>query len=106
MIAGGEGVAVVLPALEFGVSEVIRVLEEQPEGLGEPVVLLDKGLVVDLFQEGRACFVLGRGGDEERAGFEVEALLVGQHVVPDPAAAAEGFLEQLLLLGRGVDADF
>ena len=78
----------------------LRVFEELAEGLRQPVVLLDKGLVVDLRQEGRALLVLGRGGDEVGPRLPVEPLLVSEHLVPEVAAAAKGFFKQLRL-GRG-----
>ena len=103
VVAGGEGVPAVLPALEGGMTEVLRAPEELAEGLGQPVVLLDEGLVVYLPQKGSAVFVLGRGGDEMRPGLAVKALLVGEHPVPDVPAAAEGLFKQLRLLRRRVE---
>ena len=105
MIAGGEGIPVTLFPLEFGVSEVLRVFEERPKRLGELVVLLDEGLVVYLLQKGRSRFVFCRCGDEERAGFAVESLLVGEHLVPDIAAAAKGLFKELRLLRGGIKPD-
>ena len=48
-LANSEGVLVVLLALESGVSERLRVLEEHPKGLGKLVVLLNEGLVCNEF---------------------------------------------------------
>ena len=105
VVAGGKGIPVVLFALELGIAERFGVAEEIPKGLRQLVVFLGEGLVVDLFEEGRTLFVFRRGGNEVRVGLEVKAFVVCQHLVPDVAAAAEGFLKQFFLLGRGIEGD-
>ena len=105
MVAGGEGIPVSLLALEIGMTKVFGVLEEHPKRLGELVVLLNQGLIVDLLQERRSGLVLGRSGNEKSPGFVVEPLLIGQHPVPDVSAAAEGLFKQLRLFRSGIEAD-
>lgn len=39
-------------------------------------------------------------------GFRVKPLLVGEHLIPDKAAAAEGFFKKLRLLRGGIEPDF
>ena len=48
-------------------------------------------------RKGDLLFVLGRGGDEVLVSLQIKPLLVGQHVIPNVAAAAKGFLKQLRL---------
>ncbi len=105
MVAGGEGIPVILPAFEIGIAERLRVFEEHPERLGELVVLLDQRLVIHLPQEGGLIFVLGRGGDEMGPGFQIKPLLVCQHPVPDVTAAAEGLFKELRLGRVGIEPD-
>ncbi len=49
VIAGGEGVAIVLLAFEAGTAEGFRVFEKDLKRLAEFPVLLDEGLIVYLF---------------------------------------------------------
>ena len=102
MVAGREGVPVVLFPFEMGVSKGLRIFEEHAKGLGELVVLLNEGLIIDLFQKRRLFFVLRRRRNKVGVRLGVEALLVCQHLVPDVAAASEGFFKQLRLLRRGL----
>lgn len=97
MIAGREGIPVVLFALESGMPEMLRVLEKYPKRLRQLIVLLDKRLIVDLFQKRRASLVFRRCRDEERACFDVKPLLIRQHLIPDVPAAAKGLFKQLRL---------
>ena len=69
-------------------------------------MLLDQRLIVYLFQERRSLFIFGRGGDEVLIRFQIEPLLVSQHMVPDVPAAAEGVFKQLRLGLGGVEPDF
>ena len=106
VVAGGKGIPVVFFSFEFGVPEALRILKEHAERLGELVVLLRQRLIIDFPQKRGAVFVLGRGRDEVLIGFQIESLLVGQHLVPNVPAAAEGLFEQLPLGLVGVEPDF
>ena len=104
MVAGGEGITVGFFLLESGIPEMVRTFEEQPKRLGQPVVLLNQGLIVHLGEKGGLLLVLGRGGDKVFAGLQVKPLLVGQHMVPDVPAAAEGVFKQGGLGRIGVES--
>ena len=41
-----------------------------------------------------------------RVGFRVKPMLVGEHLIPDKAATAEGFFKKLRLLRSRVEPDF
>ena len=60
-------------------------------------MLLNQRLIVYLGEERGLLFIFGWGGDEMDVGFHIKSLLIGQHPVPDIAAAAEGFFKQLRL---------
>ena len=83
---------------------MVRAFEKQPKRLGEPIVLLNQGLVVYLSEEGGFFFIFGRGGDKVLVGLQVKPLLVGQHMVPDVPAAAEGLFKQFHLGLVGIEA--
>ena len=106
VITGGERIPVSLFLFEVGIAKMRWVFEEYPECLRELVMLLNQRLIVYLFQKGRFLFVFGRGGDKVLVSFQVEPLLVGQHMVPDVTATAESVLEQFRLGLVGVKPDF
>ena len=99
-------IPVIFLSLEVRIAEVPRVLEEHSKRLGQLVVLLDECLIIYFPQEEGSVFVLGRGWNEMRSRLGVEPLLIHQHLVPDVAAAAEGFFKQFLLGLVGVELDF
>ena len=104
MVAGGKGIAVIFFSFKVGVTEGVGVFEEDAERLGEFIVFLDQGLVIDFSEDGGGVFVFSGGRDEVVTGFQIEPLLVGEHLVPDVAAAAEGFFEKLGLGRVGIEA--
>lgn len=104
VVAGAEGVPVRFFPLEIGITEMLRFFEEHPKRLRQLVVFLNERLIVYLGQKRSPFLVFGRGGDKMLISLQVKPLLVGQHMVPDIAAAAEGLLEQLNLGFIGVKA--
>ena len=101
----GEGILPGLLGLELGVAEGTGIAEKVQKG--PPQVLVDgaQGLAVHLLEEGGFLFITGRGGDILQVRGGVKLLHIGQHLVPQVPAAVEGFVHQLRLLRRGIEAE-
>ena len=101
----GEGIHPRFFGLEPWILEGRRVPEEVQVRLAQILVNRTQRLTVHLFQEGRFLFIMGRGGDILQVRSGVELTRIGQHPVPQVPAAVEGFVHQLRLFRRGVEAE-
>ena len=97
----GKAVAPPFFPLIDGVPIGSGVVKEMLERPAEALVNLGQSAAVYLFQERGLRLVAGRRWNEVYVGLLIKLLLIGEHVVPQPATAAEGFFKQLRLPGRG-----
>ena len=102
----GKGILPGFFRLELGITEGAGDPEEVQVRL--PQVLVDgtQGLTVHLFQEGRFLFIMGGSRDVLQIRSRIEFAGIGQHFVPQIPAAGKGFVHQLGLFRRGVEAEF
>ena len=101
-----EGVLFGFLGLELRVSKPGRRAEEVQESLAQVLVDGAQRLAVHLFEEGGFLFIAGRSGDVVLVRGGVKLLHIGEHLVPQPAAAAEGFFDQLSLFLGWMEAEF
>ena len=103
LVADGKAVPIRLFPFVLGVTKRCRIAKKIAERLRQLVILLCQRLMGYFSQKWRLRLVFGGRRDKVRVGFKIEALLIGQHPIPHIAAAPEGLLKQLVLLGRGVN---